>query len=154
MKYCLIIVSLLFAKSTLAQIDTSLYHKDCLIIKKNVGKKKDALDVASAKFLEKGQIFVFFHLQKSDTLDVLINDSLIQRKFVNVSLDRTGDSPDFSIKLSINNKVSTLSVYFERDKSFLQIKVDKKYRVYGVVYHTGVWENCIYIEKKKHFRFN
>ena len=153
MKYCFIIVSLLFAKSTLAQIDTSLYHKDCLSVKKNVSKKKDALDVAADKFLEKGQIFVYFHLQKSDTLNVFINDSLIQRKYVNVLLDRTGDSPDFSIKLNIKNKASILTVYFERDKSFLRIKIDKKYRVYGVVYHTGVWENCIYIEKKKYFRF-
>ena len=154
MKYCFIIVSLLFAKPTLAQIDTSLYHKDCLLIKKNVSKKKDALDVADDKFLEKGQIFVYFHLQKSDTLNVLINDSLIQRKYVNVLFDRTGDSPDFAIKLDIENKLSTLTVYFERDKSFLRIKVDKKYRVYGVVYHTGFWENCIYIEKKKYFRFS
>ena len=154
MKYCLIIVSFLIAKSTLAQIDTSLYHQDCLSVKKNVSKKKDALDVGADKFLEKGQIFVYFHLQKSDTLNVLINDSLIQRKYVNVLLDRTGDSPDFSIKLNIKNKASILTVYFERDKSFLRIKIDKKYRAYGVVYHTGVWENCIYIEKKKYFRFS
>jgi hypothetical protein len=154
MKYCLIIVSFLFAKSTLAQIDTSLYHQDCLSVKKNVSKKKDALDVGADKFLEKGQIFVYFHLQKSDTLNVLINDSLIQRKYVNVLLDRTGDSPDFSIKLNIKNKASILTVYFERDKSFFRIKIDKRYRVYGVVYHTGGWENCIYIEKKKYFRFS
>src|SRR5436190_19463079 len=151
MKYCFIMVSLLFAKSILAQIDTSLYYKDCLSVKKNVSKKKDALDVAADKFLEKGQVFVYFHLQNSDTLNVLINDSLIQRKYVNVLLDRTGDSPDFSIKLNIKNKSSILTVYFERDKSFFRIKIDKKFCLYGVVCHTGVWENCIYMEKKKNF---
>ena len=154
MKYCFIILSFLFADFSFAQIDKTLYHEDCLQINKSATKKKDALDVKADKFLEKGQILVYFHLKKSDTITILINDSLIQRKYVNVFMDRTGDNPDYSIKLNTNYKASVLTIYFENDKSFFRVKVDKKYRVYGIVYHTGVWENCIYVEKKEYYRFS
>ena len=144
----------MFTNFVSGQLNTSLYHKDCLIIKKNISKRKDVLDVKADRFLEKDQVFIYFHLEKSDTLNILLNDSFFKKKYVNVLPDRTGDNPDFSIKLDIKNKAISLTVYFEKGKSFFRIKIDKKYRVYGIIYHTGMWPNCIYIEKRKYFRFS
>ncbi|HTE29417.1 MAG TPA: hypothetical protein VK666_03525 [Chryseolinea sp.] len=155
MKKIIIVIALgvLSANFALAQFDKTLYLEDCLLIKKVKIEKRDALDVKGQKFLDKDQVLVYFHLKKSDTLNILINDSSIQKRYVSVASDRTGDNPDFSIKLTIKGKPSFLTVYFENDKSFFKMKIDKKYRVLGVVYHTGAWENCIYIEKSKYFRF-
>ena len=150
----LFILSFFLINSAISQVDTLQYHQVCATIKKNNKSGKDVLDVTANKFLKPGQVYIYFHISKSDTLSIAINDSLVKKYYVNVQPDRTGDNPDYFIKLNTKSKKDTLTIYFEKGKCFFKIPIDKKYRIYGVVYKTGVWQECIYVEKKKYFRFS
>lgn len=145
-----IIICFLLSNSVFSQVkDTSTYHKACLIINKISSKGSEVLDVKASRFLTKGQVFVYFHLEKPDTVSIFLNDSLIKKQYINVLPNGTGDDPDYFIKLQTNGKGTFLNVYFESDKTVSKILLDKHYRVYQI----NSWQNCIYVTMKKYYRF-
>lgn len=154
MKYALVILCLILPSYSVAQIDTGLFRKDCLILKNDPTSPKNVLDVSADKLLNKGQILIYFHLLSSDTIRIYIDDSIISKEYITVLPDRTGDKPDFYFKFGIPKKSQTLAVYFEKYKTYFRIPLSRKYKIYGIVYHTGIWGNCIFVEKKKYFHFN
>jgi hypothetical protein len=148
------ILTLLLINSAFSQSTTIPSHQNCLIEKINNSNGNDALDVKANKFLKKNQILVYFYIGQSDTLSLILNDSLVNKHFIEVNPNRTGDNPDYVVKLDTKNKHNSLLVYFEKDKSSFKISINRKYKIYAIVYRTGVWENCFYVEKRKFFRFS
>jgi hypothetical protein len=150
----LLLLSIVLFNSAICQVDTVQYRNTCLIVKKNNSGSKDALEIRADKFLQKDQVYLYFHLKQSDTLTILLNDSLVKKQYVSAPSERTGDYPDYFIKIDTRTNKDSLAVHFANEKSFFKIRMDKRYRVFGIVYKTGVWQECIYVEKKKYFRFS
>jgi hypothetical protein len=146
----IVLLSLLIVNSAFAQRNSVQYHQICRTIKNN--KDKGDLEVSANRFVKSNQLYLSFYIGKSGSISVLLNDSVVKKYDVNVDANRTGDNPDYVIKVNIRSKKDILTVYFENEKSFFTIPIDRRYRVYEVVYQTGVWQGCVYIEKKKFFK--
>jgi hypothetical protein len=126
------------------------YREGCLYINNIAGKGKDVLDVEAGKMLAPGEIYVYFHLEKEDSIRIELNDSTLIEKFITFPEGRSGDIPDFSIKVVRAKKKNNILLFFKKDKVFVKIPVKKRYQVYQV----SSWQNCIYVTMKKYYRFN
>ena len=125
------------------------YKTTCTRYEKVKGHGQDALDVKANKILHKGQILVSFFMEQSDSISVIMNDSIVAKKNIAIIKDKTGDLPDYTVRVTTRKGANIISVLFEREKKYFSFKIDKRYRIYQVHF----WKDCFSIIKKKYFRY-